>query len=52
MGILKHATEELTYKTERNSQAQETSLWFPKGKGGRNKLEVWGKQIHTTIYIK
>ena len=41
----------LIYKTEIDPQTQKTNLWLPKGKArGRDKLGVWGKQIHTTIY--
>ena len=31
----------LIYKTDTDSQPQETNLWLPEGKGGRDKLEVW-----------
>ena len=33
-GTLKNDTNALIYKTEIDSQAQKTSLWLPKGKGG------------------
>ena len=34
-GILKkNDTNELTHKTEIDSQTQKTNLWLPKGKGG------------------
>ena len=33
MWNLKNSTNELTYKTETNSQTQKTNLWLPKGKG-------------------
>ena len=40
----KKDTNELIYRTEVESQIQETNLWLPKGlmKGvGRGKLEIW-----------
>ena len=41
-GIEKDDTNELMYKTERNSQTSKTNLWLPKEKGwGRDKLGVW-----------
>ena len=40
---------ELIYKTETDSQTQETNLWLPNGKGGEmDKLGV-GINIYTTI---
>ena len=50
MWNLKIDTNELIYRTETDSQTQKTNLWLPKGKGGRDKLGVWGQQIHTTVY--
>ena len=42
MWNLKNDTDELTYKTETDSQTQKTNLWLPKGKvGGRDKLGGW-----------
>ena len=42
MWNVKNDTDELIYKTERDSQTQKTNLWLPKGKGkGRDKLGVW-----------
>ena len=40
---LKYDTNELTYKTETDSQTEKTSLWLPKGKVGarRDKLGDW-----------
>ena len=35
---LKYDTNELIYKTERDSQIQKTYLWLPKRKGGRRRL--------------
>ena len=32
MQTLKNGTNELSYKTEINSQTQQTNLWLPKGK--------------------
>ena len=38
------------YKTETDSQTQETNYGCQRGKGGgRDKLGVWDQQIHTTI---
>ena len=34
MWNLKNDTNELTYKTEIDSQTVKTNLWLPKGKGG------------------
>ena len=41
MWNLKYDTNELIYKTETDSQTQKTNVWLPKGKGMRDKLEVW-----------
>ena len=49
-GINKNDTNELTYKTETDSQTQKINLWLPKGEGGRDKLGVWDQQIQTSIY--
>ena len=41
-GILKKGINELSYKTEVESQMQKINLWLPKGKGGgRDKLGDW-----------
>ena len=42
-GILKKGTNELTYKTETESQMQKTNLRLPKGKagGGWDKMGDW-----------
>ena len=37
----KNDTNELIYKTEKDSQTQKTNLWLPKGKGEKDKLGVW-----------
>ena len=35
-------TDELIYKTETDSQTQNTNFWLPKGKGGgKDILGVW-----------
>ena len=34
-GVLKNDTNELIYKTEIDSQTQETNLWLPKWGGGK-----------------
>ena len=39
--ILKNDTNELIYKTKRNSQTWKANLWLPKGNIERNKLGVW-----------
>ena len=39
-GILKDDTNEFIYKTETDSQI--SIINFPKGKGGRDKLRIWG----------
>ena len=41
MWNLKYDTNELIYKTERDSQTQKTNLCYQRGKGGRDKLGVW-----------
>ena len=33
--------KELIYKMESDSRTERTNLWFPRGKGGRDKLRVW-----------
>ena len=39
----KNDSNELTYKTETDSQTQQINLQLPKGKGGRrDKLGLWG----------
>ena len=40
MWNLKHDTDELIYKVERDSQAQKPNLWLPKGKRQKDKLRV------------
>ena len=53
MWNLKYDTNELTYKTETDSQTEKPNLWLPKGKRGggrRDKLGVWDQHIQTTIY--
>ena len=41
MWNLKDDTNELIYKTEKDSQTSKTNLWLPKGKGGkRDKVGV------------
>ena len=39
-GINKNDTNELTYKTETDSQTQKINLWLPKGRGGSDRLGV------------
>ena len=40
-GILKNDTNELIYKTERDSQTQKTNLYLPKVMVGMDKLGAW-----------
>ena len=47
--LIKNDTNEFIYKTETDSQISESNLQLPKGKGW-DKLGVWDKNIHTTIY--
>ena len=49
-GILKNGTNELSFKTEIESQMQKTNLWLW-GQGGRDKLDI-GIGISTLLYIK
>ena len=40
--LKKNDSNELSYKTETDSQTSKTNLWLPKGKGEeRDKLRVW-----------
>ena len=48
--IKKNDTNELIYKTERESQTQKTNLWLPNRKEVKDKLGDWDKHMHTTIY--
>ena len=43
MWNLKNDANELIYKTETDSQTQQTNLWLPKEKGswGRIKIGIW-----------
>ena len=50
-GILKNGTNELTNKTEIESQMQKTTLWLPGGKGGGINWDI-GIDIYTLLYIK
>ena len=50
MWNLKYDTNLLIYKTEIDSQSQETNLWLPKRKGEKkDKLGVWDQQMETTM---
>ena len=40
-GTYKNDTNEFIYKTEIGSQTQKMNLWLSRGRGGRDKLEVW-----------
>ena len=46
---LKYGTNELSYKTEIESQMWKINLWLP-GWGGGDKLGDWDWHIHITIY--
>ena len=52
-GILQNDTNELIYKTEKDSQTSKTNLWLPNKveRWGIDKLGVWDLHIHSTIYI-
>ena len=52
MWNLKYDTDELTYKTEIDSQRQKTNLWLPKGKGGRGINQKFGINVYTLQYMK
>ena len=41
----------LFIKQKKNHRHRKKNFWLPRGKeqGGRDKLEVWDKQIQTTI---
>ena len=45
--LKKNDTNELTYKTERDSQTQKTMLWLL---GGRDSQGVWEGHAHTAIF--
>ena len=47
----KKESNELMYKTERDSQTQQTDLWLPKGKELKRDEEV-GINIYALVYIK
>ena len=40
----------LFIKQKQTYRHRKKNLSFPKGKGGRDKLGIWVKQTHTTIY--
>ena len=47
----KNDSNELTYKTETDSQTQKINLQLPKGKGGRrDKLGGWDQHAITVTY--
>ena len=51
MWSVKNDMNELIYKTETDSQTQETNVWLPKGKGSRGGInQEVGINIYTTIY--
>jgi len=44
----KKNTNVLICKSKADSQTQKQTL-LPKGKGGKDKLEIWYEQIHTSV---
>ena len=51
MWNLKKYTNELTCRTETDSQSLKTNLWLPKGTGGEEDgLGVWDWHMHTVVY--
>ena len=52
MWNLKNDTNELIYKTEIDSQPQETNFWLPKGKGWGGINEEFGSNIYTLLYLR
>ena len=52
MWNLKNDTNELIYKTEIDSQAQNTNLWLPKGKGDGRINEEFGINIYALQNLK
>ena len=49
--ILKYNTNELIYKTVRDSQTSETKLWLPGRKGGEgDRLRAWDGRVHTATF--
>ena len=51
-GIWNTTQTSLLRKTEADTQTQETSLWLPKGKVGKDRPGVWKELIYTALYIK
>ena len=45
--IKRNDTNELTYKTERDSQTQKMNLWLP---GRRDSQGLWDGHVHTAIF--
>ena len=39
------------FTKQKDSQTSKANLWLPKGKGGRDKLGIWNKQIYTTYNV-
>ena len=49
--ILKYNTNELIYKTVRDSQTSKTKLWLPGRKGGEgDRLRAWDGRVHTATF--
>ena len=50
-GIYKKDTNELTCRTETDSQTLETNLWLPKGTcREEGETGVWDWRMHTVVY--
>ena len=51
MKILKYDKNELIHKIETDSETQETTCDYQRGKRGKDKLGVWDQQKYNTINI-
>ena len=50
-GSKRNDTNELTYKTERDSQTQTTNLWLPGRRlGERDSQGIWDEHAHTATF--
>ena len=52
MQNLKNDTNELIYKTEKDSQTQKTNLWLPRGRLGGGINQEIGIHIYILLYVK
>ena len=39
-----------SFTKQKQTQKHRQQTWLPKGKAGRDKLGVWGYQVHATVY--